>query len=73
MWEALYTFYDTIHRGCTCKIEGYNQYGVFNQSVQDWYDENKPWSFVIMGVIGLLIGAVATIFSTILGPISSIV
>lgn len=73
MWEALYTLCDAIHRGCACKIEGYNQYGVFNQSVQNWYDENKPWSFVIIGAIGLFIGAVAMIFSTILGPIFSIV
>jgi len=73
MWDALDTLYNAVHRGCTCKIEGYNQYGVFNQSIQDWYDEYKPWSIVIIVIFGLFIGAVATAAFTILGLIFPLV
>lgn len=69
MWKALYTLYDAIHRGCICKMEGYNQYGVFNQSIQDWYDENDPWSIVIIGIFGIFAGAVAVVASIVLGLI----
>ncbi len=56
MWKALYALYDAICRGCTCKVEGYNQYGVFNQSIQDWFIACKPWSTIILIAIGANIG-----------------
>lgn len=54
------SLYGAVHRGCVCEAEGYTRWNIFDQSMQDWLEEYLPWSGLLMGLIGVIIGLTIT-------------